>query len=635
MCGDDSIDDGQAPAEPLTGVSRRRFLQAMGLTAAASLTVARAGDHAAVAAVGGTRPYSMAMHIHASFSERFGSMEGQLHQAQLNSVDVLWWTEHDHRMAAVDYRKVVHFTSLTSEQTDGTAWRWEQHTSGPLTAASRGGIVSSPASPHDPLAAGSLSVSAQSTGTGAASLGFTADSKPARWNYRGNLYGQTLTIEVLPSQIGTDGYLELLLDTSAHSVAGAGARWGGRYSISYRFGGPGKPGSRKANGVHGVVYVGVKPGQWNTVSLTPCQDIAALWPNVQSHDFASYELSLNAVSTSAPASGNFDYLRFARAHTSGDIPLQTQQALEVAYASRFPKVAQRQGLEISQFLPHINWFGGKVSLPSYAGVDFHNHDTFIAKQIGTIHRAGGLASYNHPFGYSQGHALPSATQDAMRAKLAAELLGDRALNCDILEVGYPLRAGVDLAHHVQLWDVLSRNAHFLTGNGVSDDHDAQDWRGIKNNWYTSAWAPTNHEADLLRALRAGRAYTASLSKFRGSLDLRADSSCPMGSVSVATAANRPLRVSATGIPAGGSLAVVRGTVDYAGGSAPAPNSRTIASYSAGQLSGGSASLSVDTSSSAFVRTEVRDAGGAVVALSNPVWLLRQAPPGGIPAARAC
>jgi hypothetical protein len=52
-----------------------------------------------------------------------------------------------------------------------------------------------------------------------------------------------------------------------------------------------------------------------------------------------------------------------------------------------------------------------------------------------------------------------------------------------------------------------------------------------------------------------------------------------------------------------------------------------------ELETGSADLSLDTSRSSFVRMEVRDASGATVALSNPVWLLRDQPPGGIPEAR--
>ncbi|MBA3622577.1 MAG: hypothetical protein H0W51_09725 [Euzebyales bacterium] len=44
-------------------------------------------------------------------------------------------------------------------------------------------------------------------------------------------------------------------------------------------------------------------------------------------------------------------------------------------------------------------------------------------------------------------------------------------------------------------------------------------------------------------------------------------------------------------------------------------------------------LAVDTSSSSFVRTQVLDATGEVVGLSNPVWLLREPPAAGIPQAR--
>jgi len=633
VCGDlvDILDD--EPVDPTPGVTRRRFMQAMGAAAAVGLVTQRGESAEAAAAVTGTRPVSMAMHIHSSFSEQWGSMETQLQQAQRNAVDVLWWTDHDHRMSAVDFRRVVHFTSLDNEATDGKPWHWEPRTGGHLTADSGGGIVASPASPHDDIAGGSLSLQAQSTSTGQASYGFYANSKPAAWNYRGNLYGQTFTIDVLPVEVSGQGYLELLLNTSAHRPHGG--RPGGKYSISYRFGATGTHSSRRADGVNGIVNVGVTAGQWNTASVTPCDDIAALWPDLEVRDFASYELTLSAVSTGAPARGNFDYLRFTRAHTSGDVPLQNQQALEAVYASQFSKVTQRQGLEISMLLPHVNWFGGKVSLPDYTGVTFHNYHAFVAAQVTRIHAAGGLASYNHPYGFSAGNALPPAGQDALRAKVAAKLLTEDTLHCDILEVGYPLRGEVNLAHHVELWDVLSRNGRFLTGNGTSDDHVGQNWLGIKNNWYTSVWSKSTGESNLLAALRAGRAWTASLPRFRGSLDLLADGTCPMGSVSVSQATSRKLRVSATGIPVGGSVTVVRGHVDYAGTAAPAPDNATIATYSAGQLGGGSVNLAVDTSSSAFVRTEVHDSHGAVIALSNPIWLLRKAPASGIPGARAC
>ncbi len=59
----------------------------------------------------------------------------------------------------------------------------------------------------------------------------------------------------------------------------------------------------------------------------------------------------------------------------------------------------------------------------------------------------------------------------------------------------------------------------------------------------------------------------------------------------------------------------------------------IGSYSASQLTGGSVTQRVDTGKDSFVRTQVLDSTGTVAGLSNPVWLLRAAPPGGIPAPR--
>jgi len=105
-----------------------------------------------------------------------------------------------------------------------------------------------------------------------------------------------------------------------------------------------------------------------------------------------------------------------------------------------------------------------------------------------IHSTGGLASYNHPYGASGGQGLSAAAQDRLLADVSAKLLANRALGTDILEVGYRGRGGWDLAHHIALWDVVSRNAVFLTANGVSDDHFGTHWATLGNDWITSAWS---------------------------------------------------------------------------------------------------------------------------------------------------
>jgi TAT (twin-arginine translocation) pathway signal sequence len=568
--------------------------------------------------------YSMAMHVHSSFSEQQGSMDAQLFQAQTNSVDVLWWTDHDFRMDGTAYRNTVHFTSLTKEAGgpgQGGAWTWQVQRSGTLTSGSGGGIVSSPVTPNDPAQHGSLSLTAQTKTSQAASFGYYANCQPAGWNYRDNLTGQSLSIDVLLNQGWSNGYLEMLISTSYHE-ASAGNQ--GRVA-------------QQNNGIITIPVTPSSPGEWTTVTITPSNDIAALWPDLDYRDFALWGLTLSAVSTGDDVSGYFDYLNFHR--IDGGELFSDQTDMMTLLAARYPEVTQQQGLEVSFRLPHVNWFGSNVTLPSYGSPDTKQWVKYLENDlIPQIHQAGGLVSYNHPYGPDDIPQLPSAKQEELMRQVAVSMLpqGESvgALGSDLLEVGYEVRNGVDLAHHVGLWDVMSRNSVFLTGNGTSDDHHGLDWAGMWNNWVTSAWSASTGKADLLSALASGRAWCGSMTNFTGSLDLLVDGSCPMGSVTLSSEPFRYLTVMATGVPRNGSLQVLRGEVDYAGAAAPVPNTEVIASYTQSELASGQASLPVDNSSQSFVRTQVIDSAGAVVALSNPAWLLRTAPPGGIPGPRA-
>jgi len=209
---------------------------------------------------GGLAAYSMAMHVHSSFSEQDGSMDSQLFQASKNSVDVLWWTDHDTRMDGIGYRQVVHFTSLTKERGgpgQGRPWDWTQVTSGPLGSRSTGGIVQSPSSPSDPVAGGSMQLIAKSTTGAPATFGFYAQTHQASWNYRDNLNGQSLTIDVLLTGGWQSGYLELLIVSSYHEAIGG--RPAGGYQLSYQFVPPGGTARRTANGLTGIVTIPVTP----------------------------------------------------------------------------------------------------------------------------------------------------------------------------------------------------------------------------------------------------------------------------------------------------------------------------------------------------------------------------------------
>lgn len=626
------------PAETSPGeVSRRSVLTGAagvaGVAALGRLSMGRMTPQTAeAAALAAVAPVSMAMHIHSSFSEQSGSMDSHLFQAAKNAVDVIWWTDHDYRMQGITYRNVVHFTSLTNEQTDGKPWQWQRENTGSLTAASGGVIVSSPASPNDPITGSSFQLIAQSQTSSLAAVRYFAQDHSAGYNYQRSLYGLTLNLDVFPVSIAAGGYLELLIGSSYHQASGG--RPAGIYTLSYRFNGTTNAITRQAQGLQGVITMPAATGRWTTATITPTNDIAALWPDLESHDFGCQHIRLGAVSTGGLTKGNFDYMRFTRNFASGDLQLDAQIDMEPRYAAKYPAVAQRQGLEISEFLPHLNWFGGAVTIGDYTNVKPSNWQQFCLQQVAAAHNNGGIVSYNHPFGYSSGPVKPASTQDSLLAALSPTLLANKALNCDLIEVGYIVRSGVDTKHHIGLWDVMSRNALFLTGNGVSDDHFGTNWTGQKNNWVTSGWAASKSEADLQAALKAGRAWSGNLAKFRGTLDLLADGTAPMGSVTVSTASSRSLKLTATGMPTGSSLQVVRGVVDFGGASHPMPNSVVVKTYAASALASGSVLYSADNTTGAFYRTQVVASDGSIIAASNPVWLLRSAPPGGIPPARA-
>lgn len=581
----------------------------------------------------GNGAYSNAMHIHSSFSERTASMQAHLTQATLNSVDVLWWTEHDWRLDGKNFWLVDHFTSLHGQPSGNRrkAESWIRREAGPNGAGSGGGIVTRPCSPNDPVARGALWVSAQSTSAKLATCGYEANSD----QYRDNLNRQSLSIDVMMEPGWADGYLEIRIGSSYHEAPGG--RGAGTYAVSYQLVPSGKR-HRTAQGRTGVVVIPVAAdgATWTTVTVTPSQDIAALWPGLDHRDFALFSLGLYAGATGTETvTGYFDYLRFNRTLDGGELFAQ-QASMMQAYAPHYPAVTQQQGLEISLGWPHLNWFGPGITVPTYNGPPYGKYMKWIKQDaIPMVHKAGGLVSWNHPFGSSWRLTLKSqAEQNRLLQQVASQLLPAGVYGCDIVEVGYPKRAGVDLAHHVALWDILSRNAVFVTGNGVSDDHWGTDWAGLIWNWYTTTWAASKKRGDLLTALSAGRVYCGSLAAPAVALDMLVDRQVPMGAVSVSSLTSRSLKLTAAGLPAGWSVALMQGDVDYAGTSGLASNAKQVGSFGPGDLnSNGKVTVTVDTSASSYLRTEVVDPNGKTQALSNPVWLLDAAPPGGIPAPR--
>lgn len=177
--------------------------------------------------------------------------------------------------------------------------------------------------------------------------------------------------------------------------------------------------------------------------------------------------------------------------------------------------------------------------------------------------------------------------------MANKFLGRMLGGVDLVEAGYRQRSGISLESHLALLDTFLRQGYWVTANGANDNHTGStgSWAGELNRVITTVWAASAGGADLLDALRAGRAFVGELSSFHGYLDLSVEGN-PMGSVSIRPdLSTREVWIAAVDLPAGSTVEVVRGPVDYSG--ALDPGTVVVRQLSAGDFTSGSASVGVD------------------------------------------
>jgi hypothetical protein len=224
----------------MTGVSRRTVIAGSALAAVSAATAI--GTKRWWPELGSAdgpfpttgKPYCMAMHVHSSFSEGPGSMEAQLDQAVRSGVDVIWWTEHDHRMRAHGYQRQVTFGAQVEREND-LIWRWIPSVQGKPRATRRFGPLAEP--PPGRSRARGLRLGVAGTGKGTVEHRLTGQAENDR--YRTSLDGQVLEIDIFPVTVTAASYLAIEI-LSSHRPRRNG-RPAGRYRLSYRIGGSSRP----------------------------------------------------------------------------------------------------------------------------------------------------------------------------------------------------------------------------------------------------------------------------------------------------------------------------------------------------------------------------------------------------------
>jgi hypothetical protein len=604
-----------APADDHDNWSRRKFLGVAGAVGGAAslpgwLWLPRAAAAGATpATLTGKLPIRTAMHVHGSWSEGAGSWQAQYDQANANAIDVMYMTDHDYRAMGLYYA-----TSLV-----GATWLFSSTGSFAQHATTVNG--------------GSIRVLAESSSsTAGATATMALNPDVANWAFnrlRTGISGTVLTQKIASASLTNGAKYELVVLLSYHPATGG--RPAGQYRLVYRFCGPAGRWTEDG-GLTGVVRAPA-PTSGSSQVLDLTADVAKIWPDMVAIDHCLFGFAFNAISKNrgSVADITVDSLTITRKRASAAAIIADQKAIVAAYAPDYPNVKAHRQTEVSLSEPHMNTFGMAQWLPDYSTLSA-DHDTRYLQIVNQVHGMGGIISYNHPFGDEMGPLLSASDRITKRRQLFQSMNATHAFGCDILEVGYAVRGQVDAATHIGLWDTFSRNGNWLTGNGVSDDHSGQGWGTMTNGFITGLWAATRSDADLATALRSGRAFTAHLGQYpNAQIDLVVDGTVRMGKISVSSKTSRQLTIFAANVPAGCTVQLICGPVDYSANTDPGTS--VVRSFAPSALTNGKVTVSVGTSTDCFYRVQVVTSVGDVIGTSNPVWLLRQAPAAGIPAAR--
>ena len=384
------------------------------------------------------------------------------------------------------------------------------------------------------------------------------------------------------------------------------------------------------------------------MELRPLDDLTAIFtelPAAADNATTAQVVTNNIVLTVGAGARNggvgrgwFDRLRFLRDGV-GAAAYDLQEQLIARYATIFPTVRGHLGDEISRNDPHLQWLVGRPGADRLRLQAKWPNSVEVLKAINGVHQGGGLLQYNHPFGaeasgsFTDQNALLTQAVSLMKTCGAWPLL-------DLVEAGYQRRGTntnmASLDTHLRLFDLLARARRYVTCTGCTDDHEGLigSWSSRTNRYATGIWAPSLSDVDVKAALASGQAWCLEVedSGTVNTIDLMVDGVVPMGSVSVRPVATRTVQLTCPTVPSGATAEFIRGVVD-GNDSDLTHRVTTFATATTADLRAGTVSRTVDTTSDCFVRVQIRNSGGTIVAFSNPIWLFRAEPPGGIPANR--
>ncbi len=618
---------------------------AMAVVIAGLAAGAEAGNRYRYSSIG-LPSWSVALHMHASLSEGTGSMAWHADKAQQYGLDALWWTDHDWRVSGTNHTRRFDFetgtldlATLTLTEPDdaypGDHRKWERLV--PSTASHEVAIVDSVAfegtralrvKVWDPISSPTFEQ-------------FTYTQTGSRIQ---NKYGLAthlrLRFAVKPETLDpSDGRIFVNITLSDHPD--------GPRQLRYVIGSTdGEPAS-----TFSLPYTS---GQWNSYDLDLVAAAIFRFTMGGADSIEAEDNSLVAVEIGAETRNGsevvffFDDLQYnPDPALDGPVLMDWTRTASNYYETVYPGPKMHVGTEISWFRaqPHMNGYAPSLQLVDYTGYGWADTLYYAVDQI---HAQDGVVALNHMYGVGvYGDLEETEQQKATRIRSKKyELLGARVYGADLMEVGYRWRHGIDTVGHMEVWDAMTGNAIFTTGNGVSDSHGTLPFHGWgpfipgnpdrENNFVTWLFAPTLSDTDLIDAMLAGRAYFGDPYEFgwESEINLYSTDGFSMGSVVVTDLPSHDVVVEIDGLPAGADVRLLQGEIRV-----DPPSAYLDINWIRDEFLPAVAgsvfvdTVTIDTTTPSYVRVEVHDVAGLAIAFTNPVHFLTEVPAEGVRAPR--
>ena len=351
-----------------------------------------------------------------------------------------------------------------------------------------------------------------------------------------------------------------------------------------------------------VVPVSMQLGQWNDLEFNLSRDAVRLGLGGKDNSLAEIRLIIETRNRSG-ISAFFDAFRIEREAT-GPALLDFQREMARTLGGT---LTNHVGQEIS-YAAHLSAYGSSVPLTDF---DTHPHGLSAEEAVEFVHKHGGAVSLNHVFGVSSALRDRSEPKAQKRFDRKVRIIREkRAYGADLLEVGYTSRV-FEISAFLELWDALSSDGVRITGIGVSDSHNSNvGWKKGPNNFITWIYSRSAEQDDLIDGLLRGRAYFGNPTRYDGRMDIVADAGFRMGQVAVTDRQAHQVTFSATEVKPGQTVRIIC-------------NGRITGEHPVADTSI-AIREEIPTKEAAFVRFELHDTEG-VFALSNPLYFVPAQP----------